>query len=194
MVLIIEFTCTCPAVCRLYLSPCRCYFPVATRGMSIYHYFKARDGLPDPRGSLLQLACCPVVPYCLPLRQQVPGPPGWWEAVEVLTERNFVSGQTIRSLRFYERSSCILSSIIQSILQCTHDKTVQQFSYVSNHQCFGEQAFLRLHKKFPSFDQLINATGYVLRVFLKGFKFIVKFFIHSNLNGILLTENLEKEI
>ena len=52
MVRIIEFICTCPAVCRLYLFPCRCYFLVATGGISIYHYFKARVGLPDPKGSL----------------------------------------------------------------------------------------------------------------------------------------------
>ena len=35
-------------------------FPCYNQGMSLYHNFKARDGLPDPKGSLWQnvIICC----------------------------------------------------------------------------------------------------------------------------------------
>ena len=52
VVWITEFTCTRSSVSLPLVFPsCYC-FPVATGGMSLYHYFKARDRLPDPKGSL----------------------------------------------------------------------------------------------------------------------------------------------
>ena len=39
-------------VSLLLVFPCRWCFPVVTVDMSLYDYFKAFDGLPDPKGSL----------------------------------------------------------------------------------------------------------------------------------------------
>ena len=44
----------CSVPVTAWCFPVSYCFPVATGGMSIYHYFKAWDGFSNPKGSLLR--------------------------------------------------------------------------------------------------------------------------------------------
>ena len=71
MVQIIEFTCTCPAQCRLCLCPVTVISLSQPGVMSIYHYFNARDGLTNPKGSLLQTISSAAIASANPEVQRV---------------------------------------------------------------------------------------------------------------------------
>ena len=126
MVRIIEFTCTCPAVCRPQLFPCRnrlliiMYFPTDSQNISgcqVFPKVGSRGG-PDCKKLCFWVDC---------------------QVLKILQE--VVLHFAHKSMYMY------ILSITHSVVHCVHDKTVQQFSYVPNHQGFGRQAFLRLHKK-----------------------------------------------
>ena len=175
MVQIIQFTCTCPAVCRLYLFTVAVisllpqdfqthvqrdhYHKVGLSSATIASANREVERVIEATKKSTGLTGCSLsrtspLPHAMLVGVRSPER---WVAVEVLTARNFVSGQTVRSLRFYERSLCVLPSFTQSVDHRVHDKTVQQFSYVSNHQCFRGQASLRLHKKSPSLSNRKNS-------------------------------------
>ena len=88
---------------------CRYCFPIVAGSMSLYHYFKAWDALPHPKGSLLQSVSSATIASAnrVELQRVVGNLPtdshelvcvrssGRWAAVEVLTARNLFPGRPL---------------------------------------------------------------------------------------------------
>ena len=91
-------------VSLLLMFPCRYCFPVATGGMLLYHCFKTRDGLPDPKGSIFRSVLSATIAFAnremqrviivellLIASHELAGSisPWRWATMEVLTARYF---------------------------------------------------------------------------------------------------------
>ena len=134
------------------------------RCVSVYHCFKAWDGLPDPKGSLLRSVSFVAITSANRVVQRVivvrhlcalnsnelacARSPWRWAAVEVLTTRNLFPSRPLGPW------DCTRGRPAFEVLTCT----VSQKTKVS-----AGRPFSGCTKSHSHFHQLINATGYVLK-------------------------------